>query len=124
MNELSQILVSVVNSILFVALPVLVVAVINAVYAWGRVQWQNFKAAQPMLAEQVAYYARIGVEAAEQAGIKKLIDDKKAYAVLIATLWLDQKGLNGIDVALIEAEVERQVRALNNERQPLSFRRH
>jgi hypothetical protein len=113
MNELLPILVTVVNAILLVGLPVLVVAGIVSVSAWGRVQWAKVKAMQPTLAEQVEAYARIGVDAAEQAGLKQLIADKKIYAVGVAARWLAQVGLNNIDVELIAAEVERQVGAMN-----------
>lgn len=114
LNELSPILVSIVNSLLLAALPVLVGAIVNALLAWGRVQWANLKASQPLVADQVAFYVRIAVEAAQQAGIAKLITDKKAYALDIALRWLSQNGLDGIDIELIEAEIERQVRGMKS----------
>jgi hypothetical protein len=60
------------------------------------------------LYEQVEIYARIAVEAAQQAGIAKIVDDKKQYAVEITQGWLDQAGLQGVNARLIAAEVERQ----------------
>ncbi len=114
LNELSPILVSIVNSLLLAALPVLVGAIVNALLAWGRVQWANLKASQPLVADQVAFYVRIAVEAAQQAGIAKLITDKKAYALDITLRWLSQNGLDGIDIELIEAEIERQVRDMKS----------
>jgi hypothetical protein len=111
--EISTIVVNVINAILMIALPTLVVAVIAAVVGWTRKEWALFKAAQPGLADQLAMYVKIAVEAAEQAGLAQLVSDKKAYALEIATRWLAQKRLNGIDVELIEAEIERQVREMN-----------
>ncbi len=110
--EISPIVVSVINAILMAALPALVVVLIAAVVGWTRKEWALFKAAQPGLADQLAMYAKIAVEAAEQAGLAELVTDKKAYALEIATRWLAQKGLEGIDVELIEAEIERQVREM------------
>jgi type II secretory pathway component PulK len=114
MNELSPILISVVNAVLFVALPVLVVGVVAAIGAYARRQWEMFRTMRPDLASQLAMYARIAVEAAEQAGLAKLIEDKKQYAIEIVIRWLGTVGLNGIDVELIEAEIERQVRELHD----------
>ena len=114
LNEISPILVSVLNSLLLAALPVLSVAIVGALFTWGRVQWANLKASQPLVADQVAFYVRIAVEAAQQAGIAKLVTDKKAYALDIASRWLSQNGLDGIDVELIEAEIERQVRDMKS----------
>lgn len=113
MNEFFPIGISVLNAILMAALPALVVALIAAVVGFARKEWALFKAAQPGLAEKVAFYTRIAVQAAEQAGLAGLVKDKKEYAINIVILWMAQIGLNGIDVELIAAEVERQVREMN-----------
>ena len=113
LNEFTPIFTSVINAILFTALPLLVIALIVAVTAWSRKEWALFKSSQPSLADQLSAYAKIAVEAAEQAGLAKLIADKKEYAVKIVIYWLSQVGLNGIDVRLIEAEIERQVREMH-----------
>ncbi len=112
-NEFVPILVAALNAVLVVALPALVVVLTGAAYAYLRKTWAEFKEKQPVLAIQLASYARIAVEAAEQAGAAKLIEDKKKYAVEIVSRWLEQVGLQGIDIALIEAEIERQVRKIN-----------
>ncbi len=114
MNEFSPILVSVVNALLFALLPVLVLALIGALTGFVRKQWEQLKLYKPGLADQVSLYARIAVEAAEQAGLAKLIEDKKLYAIDIVSRWLAQNGLDGIDIELIEAEIERQVREMHN----------
>ena len=120
MNEISPIVINVLNALLMAALPALVVALIAAVIGFARKEWALFKAAQPVLADKVAFYVRIAVQAAEQAGLAGLVDDKKAYAIQVAIRWLAQVGLNGINVVLIEAEIERQVREMNLNNEALS----
>jgi len=115
MNELSPILVSMLNAILVIALPALAVAAAAALSVWAKKTWEQYKLDQPTIAEQVAYYVRIAVQAAEQAGASKLADDKKVYALKVARLWLNQMGLQNIQLELIEAEIERQVREMNKE---------
>lgn len=120
MNEISPVLIAVGNAILMAALPVLVVTMIAAIGGWARKEWALFKAAQPTISDQLAMYARIAVEAAEQAGLAKLIASKKEYAIEIVVRLLSQVGLNGIDVELIEAEIERQVGKMNFQKSLLS----
>lgn len=112
LNDFSPVLMAVVNAVLFALLPVLVVALIAALVGFTRKQWALFKASQPVLAEQLALYARIAVQASEQAGLAGLIDSKKQYALEITSRWLSQNGITGIDVELIKAEIERQVREM------------
>jgi hypothetical protein len=92
---------------LSILLPVLVAAAAGALATWARIQWAQFKAKQPDFADILARYARIAVEAAQQA-----FDDnaqRKEYAVKIIYQWLEQAGIKGVLVALVEAEIERQV---------------
>ena len=113
MQDYMTVIASVVNSVLVVLLPVIVVAVIGVLYAYARKVWAQIESARPELAQQLAMYARIAVEAAEQAGLAKLIDDKKTYATEIVVRWLETKGLGWVDIPLIEAEIERQVGEMN-----------
>lgn len=113
MQDYMPVIASVVNSVLVVLLPVIVVAVIGVLYAYARKAWAQIESARPELAQQLAMYARIAVEAAEQAGLAKLIDDKKTYATEIVVRWLETKGLGWVDIPLIEAEIERQVGEMN-----------
>lgn len=114
MNEVSPILASSLNAVLLVALPLFFAACITALLTWTRRQWEEFKSQQPNAAQELAYYARIAVEAAEQAGAGNVIDSKKKYAMKILSSWLQQVGLGGIDTALLEAEIERQVREMKH----------
>ena len=113
LNDFSPVLISVVNAVLIAFLPTLAVTIVAAVVGFTKKEWALFKAAQPTVADQLAVYARIAVQAAEQAGVAELVDDKKKYALDIAARWLDQSGLKGIDLNLIEAEIERQVGEMN-----------
>ena len=115
MIEFQEIGVKVLNAVLMAALPALAVSLTGAVIAWARKTWAEFKRTEPGIADQVAFYARIAVEAAEQAGAAKLVEDKKRYALDIAQRWLEQNGLGDIDVELIAAEIERQVRAMKQD---------
>jgi hypothetical protein len=114
-EELFAIFASVINALLLAALPVLAGVALGAAYAWGRKTWAEFQSMRPDVAYQLAMYARIAVEAAEQAGAAKLIQNKKAYAIEVTQTWLEQIGLRGVDAALIAAEIERQVRQMNLE---------
>ena len=112
MNEFQEIGASVLNVILLAALPALAVAITGAVTAWARKTWAEFKSNEPTLAGQVAFYAQIAVEAAEQAGAAKLVSDKKTYALRIAQAWLEKNNLGHVDALLISAEIERQIFAM------------
>lgn len=112
LNELNPVLMSIVNAVLVVLAPALAVALLNLIVGYSRKVWAEFKAAQPSLADQLARYAKIAVEAAEQAGAAEVIKNKRNYAIMTTAKWLEQVGLVGVDVNLIEAEVERQVRAM------------
>jgi len=61
-------------------------------------------------------FVRRAVLSAEQLGatgeLKKYADDKLEYAILTSEAWLEQRGLP-IDLRLIRAEIEAQVRTLN-----------
>lgn len=112
MSEFQEIGASVLNAILLAALPTLAVALTGATLVWARKTWAEFRSTQPSVADLVAMYVRIGVEAAEQAGAAKSVANKKAYAMNVARLWLEKHGLGNVDIELISAEVERQVWAM------------
>lgn len=112
MNDFMPVIVSVVNAILFAALPALAVALIAAVVGWTRKQVALIKITKPQLFTEVERYAKIAVAAAEQAGAADLIANKKEYAVDIVAQWLMEAGWGAVNVNLIAAEIERQVREM------------
>jgi hypothetical protein len=95
------------NPILAAILPVLVAAIAGALVVWAKTRWEAYKAKQPDIADTLARYAKIAIEAAGQA----LNDNpaRKAYAVKLICAWLDQIGIHDVPVDLIDAEIERQV---------------
>lgn len=58
----------------------------------------------------IEYYTKIVVQAAEQSGLAKLIEDtaaaKKDYAIKTLQAILDSKGWKGFSVAELEAHIE------------------
>jgi pilus assembly protein Flp/PilA len=116
MNELNPVFVSILNAILMVALPAVAVAACGALTVWARKVWEQIQAERPTLAQQIELYVRIAVQAAEQAGAAGIIKSKKEYAIKVVYAWLEEIGLQGINVELIEAEIERQVGKMNEEK--------
>lgn len=112
MNDFMPVVVGIVNAILMTLLPVLAAALIAAVVGWTRKEFALLKQAQPQLCAQMEMYAKIAVAAAEQAGAADIISDKKEYAIDIVSGWLEQTGWGGVNVNLIAAEIERQVREM------------
>jgi len=100
------------ESVLLVVLPILATALTTWVLAKIGVEWQRFKNAKPDIADLLARGALFAVQAAEQMGLAKLIDDKKTYALQIAEDWLLLKGVK-IDLHLIEAAIEKAVAELH-----------
>jgi hypothetical protein len=75
------------------------------------VVWAQIKASKPALAKALADGAPLAVQAAEQLGILKLIDDKKEYAVNYLQSLLDHDGLKNVNVAIVEGAIEAAVHA-------------
>jgi hypothetical protein len=95
------------NAILASLLPVLVASMTGALIVWAKTRWDAFKSDRPDLADILARYAKIAVEAAEQA----LQDNglRKEMAMNLVYAWLERAGLGEISQDLVEAEIERQV---------------
>ncbi len=102
------ILANVLTEVLAYLLPLLVVALVSAIVTWAVKQWGLAKAANPALTEVLEQAALIAVRAAEQAGISKLIENKKEYAISIVEAWLKKQGLP-IDIDVIAAAIEAAV---------------
>lgn len=93
---------------LALALPALIVPAIKISYAYAGKVWREFKEKQPDLAAALEQGANFAVVAAEQAGLGKLTEDKKAYALEALNAWLSMRGLS-IDTKLIDAAIEKAV---------------
>ena len=106
-----------IQNLLLAFLPILASLAAGALFAWLRKTWAEFKAAKPDVAWILEQAAAMAVQAAEQAGAAGFIKDKKEYALGIAQLYLDSKGLK-IDLALLDAAIEAAVFAEFNKNKP------
>ena len=88
--------------------PVLASLITAWLIAQIKLVWQKAQNARPDLMDQLEWAARTAVSAAEQAGAAKLIEDKREYAIGVAGMWLNSKGLN-VDIEMIEAAIEAAV---------------
>ena len=96
------------QGVLLILLPALATMIAGWVLAKAKIAWLNFKEAQSGWASTLESIATLAVKAAEQLNVAELIEDKKSYAVQVAQLWLNDKGLK-IDLAVIEAAIEAAV---------------
>lgn len=104
MGLLSKVL----ETVLVVAVPPLVVALLGLVIAKIRTEWQRLAAEKPELAYYLEMAADVAVGAAEQMGLKNMIKDKKLFAIAYAEKWLAANGLT-VDLDLIEGAIEAAV---------------
>lgn len=109
--------VKLIQNVLLAFLPVIASLAAGALYAWLRKTWAQFKNEKPDIAWILEQAAAMAVQAAEQAGAAGFIKDKKEYALGIAQLYLDSKGLK-IDLALLDAAIEAAVFAEFNKNKP------
>jgi hypothetical protein len=96
------------QNLLMAFAPVIASLLAGLLYAQIRKVWAQFKAEKPDVAWALESAARMAVLAAEQAGAKELIEDKKAYAMNVAEKWLATKGIT-LDLDLIDAAIEAAV---------------
>jgi hypothetical protein len=86
----------------------LVPALVAALVAYITRKLQEIKLAQPDITRALSFMMPIFVQAAEQAKLAELIEDKKEYAISLAQTWLNEKGWK-LDLALISGVVEQAV---------------
>jgi len=89
-------------------LPVLVAALVGLAVSWAKAQLAKARSLAPDAVDEMAWIAERAVQAAEQAGLAGLINDKKQYALECAEGWLAAKHIN-IDLHLIDAAIEAAV---------------
>ena len=75
----------------------------KAIRAWQVVKEKS--GIEPWVLDEIV---RMAVQAAEQAKVAGYIDDKKGYAIDVASLWLKSKGIK-LDLGLIDAAIEAAV---------------
>jgi biotin operon repressor len=76
--------------------------------------WAEAKATNPDLFAEVERIALMVVDAAEQAGVTQIIEDKKQYALDLAEQFLALQGIK-VDLHLVEAAIEAAVKAMKDD---------
>ena len=71
--------------------------------------WQDLKAGNPEEVYLIEQIVGLAVQAAEQAAIGDLIEDRKDYACKVAGAWLAKYGIK-LDVAVLAAAIEAAVK--------------
>jgi hypothetical protein len=104
---------NVLQAVLVVAIPPIVVAVYKYIRAVAEKLLAEAREWSPSTMDIVERVAKFAVDAAEQAGVAELIDDKKKYAMSVAEKWLAENGLV-VDLDLVDAAIEKAVGELNN----------
>lgn len=84
------------QTVLLIVLPTLAVLLVR----WIKQEWKRMH-----LPDWVTFYAEVAVQAAEQAGIAELIQDKKKYAIGALQAFLDAHGVK-LDAAALDAAIE------------------
>jgi LL-H family phage holin len=97
------------SDFLAIVLPVLVSALAAVAVNYFRLLEQRIKNEKPDLYKVLDVLVKQGVSAAEQLGLNGEIADKKTYAIKYVQDMLNQYGLKGIDVSVIEAKIEAAV---------------
>jgi hypothetical protein len=106
MNDfLSTFLQNLAMALIPLLVPVAVVWIVKEI----QLIWSDFKARNAGLAYILEDGAKLAVAAAEQAGIAKIITDKKSYAIATLQAILDTHGYKNIDLGVIEAAIEAAV---------------
>jgi hypothetical protein len=109
------------QNILMAFVPIIASLVAAWLFAQFKLAWVRFQERRPDLAGNMEWAARVAVQASEQAGAAKLIDDKKQYALQVAETWLRLRGFKTIDLFALDAAIESAVYAeLNSDKSALS----
>lgn len=104
-----DLLVKFVYLFLSAAMPVLVGYLVALLDKQVKLAKAKLQAEQPAIYAQLDAIIKMGVFAAEQAGMNGWIEDKKEYALGIIQKELDARGFSGFDAAQLEAKLEAAV---------------
>jgi hypothetical protein len=105
MNEYAEFFWKLLQGILSASLPPLAVALTAWLVQKIREMGKQINADTM---ESIRIAVGIAVDAAEQAGAARLIDDKKTYAIELSQVFLDKQGIK-VDVSLLAGLVEAAV---------------
>jgi len=109
MEQLVNVLQQVLMGLLVALVPVLTKFIIEVLVAYKNKLVAELENAKPELFWYLEQAAILGVAAAEQSGLAKLVKDKKAYAIEVAQQWLDAHGWSEIDIVILDAAIEAEV---------------
>jgi len=90
------------------------VSLIGVAIALIKKLWAEAKAAQPDVFAEIERVAVMVVDAAEQAGINTIIEDKKKYALDLAEKFLAAQGIV-VDLDIVAAAIEAAVKAMKDD---------
>jgi hypothetical protein len=90
------------------------VSLIGVAVAWAKKLWAEAKAAQPDLFAEIERIAAMVVDAAEQAGVTAIIEDKKKYALDLAEKFLALQGIV-VDLDIVVAAIEAAVKNMKDD---------
>lgn len=99
---------NIINTVLVAIIAAVVPAVIKRLQAETAYRLAQAKSYQPELTDWLTECAEFAVKAAEQSGLRGLIEDKKQYALSVGEAWLEAKGIP-IDLHLLDAAIEKAV---------------
>jgi uncharacterized membrane protein YfbV (UPF0208 family) len=109
MSDWMPIISAVLQAVLVAILPPIAYALVKMALAWAGQLWADARLMQPTAADLIEQAAEFAVQAAEQAGAAKLIEDKKSYALEIAEAWIRKNTNIDIDLNLVAAAIEKSV---------------
>jgi hypothetical protein len=110
-QQTHDLLVKFVYIFLSAALPVLATYAVKFMNKGLQYLDAKVKSAQPDVYAQLDAIVKMGVFAAEQAGINGWAEDKKSFALDLVQKELLARGFNDFDVAQLEAKIEAAVYA-------------
>ena len=112
MEQIVDFLQAFLQELLVLIAPIVAGFVSAALIALTKKWLAEIEAGKPKLADAIKQAVSLAVQAAEQAGIAGLLEEKKAYALSIAESWLDQNGWEEIDLVILDAAIEAEVNKL------------
>jgi N-formylglutamate amidohydrolase len=107
--EFHDFLVKFVNELLVALLPVLAASLVGLAIQGLRYLQAEIKLKQQNVYNQLDWFVRQAVYAAEQAGVAGLIENKKQFAIDFINRELEARGLGSIDEKMIADKVEAAV---------------
>lgn len=112
MEQIIDFLQAFLQELLVLIAPIIAGFVAAALTALTKKWLAELEASKPKLADAIRQAVSLAVQAAEQAGVAGLIEEKKEYALSIAESWLDQNGWDEIDLVILSAAIEAEVNRL------------